>query len=69
MGAKHKEIPKDVEVDRFHINKLYQREVEREQPAPRGSNQARNNTFALAGRAQFTEDIAKRKAKETKNPL
>jgi hypothetical protein len=27
------------------------------------------NTLAMAGRAQFTEDIVKRKQREVKNPL
>lgn len=66
--VKPREIPKDNDQDRFHINRLYQREMEREPVVP-NRGQTRNNTFAMAGKAQFSEDIARKKQKESRNPL
>lgn len=54
LKGKQRQIPKDADQDKFHINKFYRKEG-REEPVPRaaGRQQVRGNTFALAGRAQF----------------
>ena len=65
---KPREMPKDSEGDKFHIGRFDQRERE-DEPVPRGvPSQQRTNTFAMAGRAQLADGIAKRKEKEV-NPL
>jgi hypothetical protein len=47
---------------------LYPREIERE-PLPGKGHNNKNSTFAMAGRSQFSEDMARRKEKEGNNPL
>ncbi len=56
-------------MDRYNINRFKNKEEMQDEPVPRGgTNQQRANTFSMAGRTQFTEDISKRKPKES-NPL
>jgi hypothetical protein len=61
---KNKEIPRDTESDKYNIGKLNKRE---EEPMPskvsHPSNNRAGSTFAMAGRAQFTDDIARKRSK------
>ncbi len=56
---RQREIPRDQEVEKYHINKLHSREMEypKQETKGRGPTNSReqrsSNTLAMAGRAQF----------------
>ena len=76
QAERHQPRNMPVETDtaeRFHISRLYSKKEfdksEAGDPAPVKQGRSKNNTFAIAGKAQFTDDSINKRKDSKPNPL